>query len=65
MPYKDTKSDTQWRKKNIRHIGLNFMRNSEGDVIEWIEKQPSMQGAIKDLIRAEIARETQTADSNR
>jgi hypothetical protein len=59
MPYNDSAKDYNWRKKNQRRIVLYLSRISENDIIEWIESQPSMQGAIKDLIRKEIERESQ------
>ena len=57
MPFSDTKKDLEWRKKNVRNVVISFQRLSESDLIDWIEKQPSMQGAIKDLIRLQIERE--------
>lgn len=57
MPYKDAKKDMDWRKQNNRYFRLALSRISELELIDWLEKQPSMQGAIKDLIRLQIERE--------
>jgi hypothetical protein len=57
MPYREPEKDKDWRKKNTRFFGLVLSRISEPELIEWLEKQPSMQGAIKDLIRLQIERE--------
>jgi len=57
MPYNDLSKELEWRKKKQRRVVLDLSRISENDIIDWLEKQPSMQGAIKDLIRKEIERE--------
>jgi len=57
MPYKDKDKDKEWRKTNTRFVGIMFQRNSEQEILDWLEKQPSMQGAVKELILQQIARE--------
>lgn len=42
----------KWRKKNIKTFLLN--KTSDKDVIEQLEKQPSKNGYIKELIRNDI-----------
>ncbi len=42
----------KWRKKNIKTFLLN--KTSAKDVIEQLEKQPSKNGYIKELIRNDI-----------
>ena len=46
-------------KAYIRRYGLKYNINTDADIIAWLEKQPSMQGAIKVLIRAQIEKEAQ------
>lgn len=40
-----------------RRYGLKLNMNTDADIIAWLERQPSMQGAIKAAIRAQIAKE--------
>ena len=37
-----------------RYLHLKLNRKKDADVIAWIEKQDSMTGAIRSLIRAQI-----------
>jgi hypothetical protein len=55
MPYKDPKKTQEWTKENRRFFGVNLMINTDADIISWLEKQSSMQGAIKDALRSYIA----------
>ena len=40
-----------------RRYGMKLNTNTDADIIAWLERQPSMQGAIKAAIRAQIAKE--------
>lgn len=44
----------QYEKENIRQIRLKINRKTEPDLLEWIEKQPNIQGYIKCLIRFDM-----------
>ena len=43
-----------WQKKNARRFVLSVNTITESDIIDCLEKQPSMQGYIKSLIRRDI-----------
>jgi len=43
-------------RKNARFYGLKLSRNTDADLIERLESQESIQGYIKSLIRADIAK---------
>ena len=45
-------------KAYIRRFGLKLNVNTDADIIDYLQKQPSMQGYIKQLIREDIARNT-------
>ena len=47
----------RYKKKNIKQLKLDLNINTEQDIIEWLNKQPTKQGAIKALIRREIEKE--------
>lgn len=41
----------RYNAANIQRVNLNLNHKTDADIIEWINKQPSKQGAIKDAIR--------------
>lgn len=41
----------KWTKNNTVSITLRFNKESEADLIEWVESQPNKSKAVKDLIR--------------
>jgi len=57
MALKETVRKAQKEKAYIRRYGLKYNVNTDADIIAWLERQPSMQGAIKAAIRAQIEKE--------
>lgn len=57
MALKETVRKAQKEKAYIRRYGLKYNVNTDADIIAWLERQPSMQGAIKAAIRAQITKE--------
>ena len=45
-----------YEKRHIRQFLIKANDNTEMDIIEWLDNQTSKQGAIKQLIRENIAR---------
>lgn len=52
------KSQEKYDAANTRQIRMKLNRNTDKDVLEWLDRQESKQGAIKDLIRAQIEKES-------
>lgn len=52
---KETIRKAEKEKAYIRRYGLKYNINTDADIIAWLETKPSMQGYIKELIRADIA----------
>ena len=50
-------------KAYIRRYGLKYNVNTDADIIAHLEKQTSMQGYIKRLIREDIARRSASSDA--
>ena len=50
-----TVAQAKYDKQHTVRYGLKLNTETDADVIEWLSKQNSMQGAIKALIRKEIA----------
>ena len=53
------RANDKWNKDNIKQVTLKFMRGSDADIIEQLEKQPSKLTYIRQLVRADIARQAQ------
>lgn len=51
------KSQEKYDAINTRQIRLKLNTKTDKDVLEWLDKQESKQGAIKELIRAAIEAE--------
>lgn len=50
------KAQAKYDRQNTVRFSLKLDIQTDKDVIQWIRKQKSMQGAIKQLIRNEISR---------
>lgn len=48
--------DYEYSKKNLRKISFYLNRNTENDIIEFLEKQKNIGGFIKQLIRDHISK---------
>jgi hypothetical protein len=42
----------EWQKKNIRRVVVKLNKRVDADIIEQLDKQDSVQGYIKQAIRA-------------
>lgn len=51
------KSHQKWVAENTTRIVMNLNHNTDKDVLEKLSQVPSKQGYIKELIRADIAKE--------
>lgn len=52
------RAQSKYDKKNTSGFYMKLNIHTDMDVIRWLWKQPSKQGAIKRLIREEITRES-------
>lgn len=52
----DSKAKRDWDAANTVFVGLKFNNNTDADIIAWLAKQPSKQGAIKAAIRSAMRR---------
>lgn len=41
----------EWRKNHTTQTGLRLNHTTDIDILEWLDKQESKQGAIKKAIR--------------
>jgi hypothetical protein len=49
-------------KRNTKYISLKLNRNTDADILHWLEMQDSKQGAIKRIIREKINKEGNQKD---
>ena len=56
MALPETIRKAEKEKAYIRRYGLKLNINTDADIIEYLDKQESMQGYIKQLIRKDIAK---------
>lgn len=56
-PKSQIKAVEKYQKYAIRQIKFGFHRELDSDILEHLDKQQNKQGYIKDLIRADIAKQ--------
>ena len=49
-----TKANLKYKRKNIKQMKLDLNRNTDSDIISFLEKCENKQGYIKSLIRNDI-----------
>lgn len=56
MGTRHTKAANDYHKRASRQYHLELHKENDMDVIAWLDQKANKQGAIKQLIRAEIKR---------
>lgn len=59
-----TKAQAKYDKEHTKGIYIKLNLSTDADIIRWFWKQPSKQGAVKRLVREEIARENAKASGS-
>ena len=49
-------SQDKYDKNNTVQIKMKLNKKTDADILDWLEKQSSKQGAIKELIRKELSK---------
>ncbi len=47
----------RYQKANVKQCGLSLNRNTDADIIEWLEKQPNRAAYLKKIIREDMERQ--------
>ena len=55
-PNAHSKSQAQYDKEHTTGFHMKLNNESDSDILDWLSQQDSKQGAIKKLIREEIAK---------
>lgn len=50
----DSEAKKAWIAANTRREVLKLNRHTDADILNWLDQQPSKQGAIKKAIRAQL-----------
>lgn len=58
MAYTESKKRAalKYAAKTLKRVKIDLNRNTEADLITWLDAQENKAGYIKDLIRADMAR---------
>lgn len=51
---KQSRASIKYDDKNTKRVFIKLNKNTDGDIIDHLEKQSNKQGYIKELIRKEI-----------
>lgn len=54
-----TINQAKYDSVNTRHFHIKYNNKTDADILSWLESKPSIQGYIKQLIRADIATHAQ------
>lgn len=52
-------AQAKYTKENTRQYIIRVMKNTELDIIEWLDRQVNKSGYIKSLIRADMNKQNQ------
>ena len=56
MAFDQTKYIEGYLKDNIKQVRVSLNKKHDADIIDWLGKQPSASGYIKQLIRTDMAK---------
>lgn len=54
----ESKAHYEWTKKNTTRFTVKLNHNTDGDILEHLDKQENKQGYVKQLIREDMKRKT-------
>lgn len=57
MPETKYNPQKKYIKENMRRYALNINRNTDADILEYLEGRDNVQGYLKRLIREDMARQ--------
>lgn len=57
MPESKYNRQKKYIKENMRRYALNLNRNTDVDILEYLEGRDNVQGYLKRLIREDMARQ--------
>lgn len=64
MAKRDYKKHYEWCKENRVPVTVVLMRTTDADIIDWLKDKPSKSGAIKQILRERIQKDTLQGELN-
>lgn len=58
-----TPAQKRWMSANTTKITIRLTNNTDKDILSWLDKQASKQGAIRAVLKAHIAAEKAAQDA--
>ena len=52
-----TERNARYERENLLRVMVKFNRNTEGSLVERVEREPNKAGYIKRLVREDVERE--------
>lgn len=62
MAYDHTRYNIQYAKENTRRIAFSLNKNTDADIIEYIETVGNINGYLKQLIRKDMHSKAEGSD---
>lgn len=50
----------EYAKNNLKRVAFNLNKNTDADLIAFLESMPNKQGYLKDLVRADMEKKSNT-----
>lgn len=50
------RAQAKYDRANAKQVSIKLNRNTDADILDWLETQDNVQGYVKRLIRADMAR---------
>ena len=57
IPECDYRASQKYQREKTRSIGMQLNLKYDADILAWLDSQPNKQGYLKDLIRADMAKQ--------
>lgn len=57
MTDKQKKYTQDWKAKNVKQVKIDLNRNTDEDIIKYLDSMDNKQGYLKDLIRKDMKRQ--------
>lgn len=58
MAYSESvkQSQLRYQRESVTQIKMNLVKNTDADILAWLNSQENKQGYLKELIRADMAK---------
>ena len=57
-----TQAQKRWMKEHTSEIKMRLSHSTDNDILQWLDQQPSKQGAIRAVLKEHIRREREQVE---